>query len=93
MSPGERVGGLVLVATVEGPGRARWTCRCDCGATCAVRADRLARGATKSCGCLRRAAPREFASRTADGQLLADAARAAGVSASTLRRRARRCGH
>lgn len=94
MSPGERVGGLVLVALVEGRGRARWRCACDCGVTCVVRADRLAVGVTKSCGCHRREAPRAFARRTADGQLLADAARAAGVHRSTAyRRRATRCGH
>ncbi len=93
MSPGERVGGLVLVAPVEGPGRARWTCRCDCGATCSVRADRLAVGETKSCGCHRREHTRAFARRTADGQLLADAARAQGVTPRTLRRRVRQCGH
>lgn len=29
-----------------------WQCRCECGLWCEVRADRLAFGNTRSCGCL-----------------------------------------
>ena len=32
-------------------GQARWLCRCDCGATCAVLALNLKSGHSTSCGC------------------------------------------
>jgi hypothetical protein len=53
---GQRFGRLIVIADA-GPARARehaWECRCDCGTTCFVVGGDLRRGATKSCGCLRR---------------------------------------
>lgn len=50
---GQRFGKLVAVVVVPrvGRGNRRWTCQCDCGSTKVVRADRLSRGETVSCGC------------------------------------------
>jgi hypothetical protein len=31
-----------------------WSCACECGASCVVRGSNLARGITKSCGCIKR---------------------------------------
>ncbi len=50
---GMRFGRLLVESRVSG-GRARWTCRCDCGAVTIVRGDSLRRGVTKSCGCYQR---------------------------------------
>ena len=52
----QRFGRLVVVARVEnsGDGRARWTCRCDCGTIRIVLSDHLRRGNIRSCGCSRR---------------------------------------
>src|SRR5437899_10101804 len=52
---GNRFGRLVVVGRVPNlaSGHVTWSCVCDCGATCVVRADHLHRGATQSCGCLK----------------------------------------
>lgn len=54
--PGDRYGMLTVIARVEdGPRRqVRYLCRCDCGASCVVRACSLRAGSQRSCGCLRR---------------------------------------
>lgn len=39
--------------------KATWRCKCDCGAECIVIGANLRRGATRSCGCLRRDKLRE----------------------------------
>lgn len=53
---GQRFGRLVVVsrAPSDGAGRARWHCRCDCGAVVAYLRAVLMAGDAKSCGCLRR---------------------------------------
>lgn len=46
-----------LTVLVQGPHSGRyvqWVCRCECGTEVTVRAAKLTRGETKSCGCLRR---------------------------------------
>src|SRR4051812_15275356 len=47
---------LVAVAFVgnDSNGKARWLCRCACGAEKVVLSNSLLKGATRSCGCLRR---------------------------------------
>lgn len=50
---GRRFGLLVVQARVPGPGKARWSCLCDCGRQHVVRGQRLTSGVTKSCGCAR----------------------------------------
>lgn len=51
---GERFGRLTVVARVQNvDGRVAWTCQCDCGSTKDIKAVDLARGVTRSCGCLR----------------------------------------
>lgn len=56
---GHRSGMLVAVREggLDRDGHVLWECRCDCGATKLVPTNSLARGkgATRSCGCLRRA--------------------------------------
>jgi hypothetical protein len=56
---GQRFGRLRVVARAKSTnsGAARWYCRCDCGngslrQPVIVRADKLRRGETQSCGCL-----------------------------------------
>lgn len=53
---GQRFGRLVVLRRVasDGAGRARWSCRCDCGAVVAYLRAVLMAGDAKSCGCLRR---------------------------------------
>ena len=52
---GNRHGSLVVLERAENSngGKAQWVCQCDCGVKVIVSADRLRRGITKSCGCLR----------------------------------------
>lgn len=51
---GVRFGRLVAVERVENTaaGRARWRCVCDCGGDKIAAAAELAKGSTRSCGCL-----------------------------------------
>lgn len=54
---GERFGRLVVEGDAP-PGKrgmSYWSCRCDCGRVCTVRADNLRSGHAVSCGCARRA--------------------------------------
>ena len=64
---GQRFGRLTVVRQLPAiQHRARWLCRCDCGAEVITRAESLRRGHVKSCGCLRRDLARAKAS-TIDG--------------------------
>lgn len=54
IEPGQRFTRLTALARIKTPGRASWSCRCDCGALRIVREVYLVSGAQKSCGCLRR---------------------------------------
>ena len=56
---GARFGMLTIVEKANASGRARWTCRCDCGTVIATEAASLRNGRTSSCGCLRREVARE----------------------------------
>lgn len=60
VQPGDRFGFLTVICRVEdGPRRqVRVRCQCDCGNVIDVYANSLRSGATKSCGCLRRARAR-----------------------------------
>lgn len=51
---GKRFGRVTVAAPVAGTGRARFSCRCDCGTVFAVLAQALKSGNTRSCGCLYR---------------------------------------
>lgn len=56
---GRRYGRLVVMERVKRPEYttccgAWWRCECDCGRTVEVYGSLLRRGATRSCGCLRR---------------------------------------
>lgn len=59
IGPGVRVGQLLVEQEGEPYewrgrfSRRRWVCRCDCGNLAEVREDRLRRGTTRSCGCVR----------------------------------------
>lgn len=50
---GQVFGRLTVVADVgnDKGGRARWSCRCECGGLTEVRGDHLRNGRTASCGC------------------------------------------
>lgn len=52
---GQRFGKLVAVKSIYNKEKkiTLWECKCDCGNTCFVRANRLVHNRTKSCGCLR----------------------------------------
>lgn len=50
---GTKYGRLAVVERASGTARARWLCRCDCGAERVVFGYNLRSGATASCGCLR----------------------------------------
>ncbi len=52
MNVGERFGRLVTTGRVQGAGREKWACLCDCGANVTVLANNLKTGNTSSCGCL-----------------------------------------
>lgn len=53
---GQRFGRLVVLndAGRTDQGKAKWRCRCDCGAEIITRGSSLRNGATRSCGCLDR---------------------------------------
>jgi hypothetical protein len=60
---GQRFGRLVVAVeeVTNKRGDAQWGCICDCGGRTIVRGDSLRRGATLSCGCIRREANRQRA--------------------------------
>jgi hypothetical protein len=45
---------LVLFEATKTSRHAKWVCRCDCGATTIVVGIDLRRGASQSCGCMRK---------------------------------------
>lgn len=51
---GDRFGLLTAICELDGPGKRRWTCRCDCGKETIAEETKLRTGHKKSCGCLRR---------------------------------------
>jgi hypothetical protein len=53
---GKRFGRLVAIARIgiDERNNALWRCQCDCGATAVIAGSNMRRGATSSCGCLRR---------------------------------------
>ena len=50
---GARFGMLTALREVDGPGKRRWDCVCDCGQAVTAEATKLRTGHKKSCGCLR----------------------------------------
>jgi hypothetical protein len=60
ITPGQRFARLVALERYEGN---FWLCHCDCGTNTIVRANRLDRGWTQSCGCLWREKCRPHRSR------------------------------
>lgn len=44
------------IPPVDGSGRKRWACHCDCGSFMVARSGELRRGDTTSCGCAKKAA-------------------------------------
>lgn len=61
---GERFGKLVAVEeTGKKNGKSVWLCNCDCGAQTEVLRNNLVSGITKSCGCLRKEASTERATK------------------------------
>lgn len=50
---GARFGLLTALRKVEGSGKRRWVCYCDCGQVVIAEATKLRTGHKKSCGCLR----------------------------------------
>lgn len=50
---GKRFGKLTVISLDRRDRRSYWQCKCDCGNEVIVPADRLRRGITQSCGCLR----------------------------------------
>ena len=61
---GKRFGRLVAIKPADhssSKGNLIWLCRCDCGNYIEVDGQRLRRGETRSCGCLRRDQSREVA--------------------------------
>lgn len=61
--PGSVFGRWTILKMVEGTGRTRCLCRCSCGTKRTVKLTSMARGRSKSCGCLRRT-PRTFTPET-----------------------------
>lgn len=52
---GQRFGRLLVIERCGSRGRkARWKCRCDCGAECTPCSEELRQGKTTSCGCFQR---------------------------------------
>lgn len=56
---GDRYGRLIVEAEVRCEGYRIYRCRCDCGGSAEVKSSDLARGRTRSCGCLARDILRE----------------------------------
>lgn len=52
--PKMKFGRLKPIKRIEGSGRAKWLCKCDCGNETVVIQKNLCNGNTKSCGCLAR---------------------------------------
>ena len=52
---GQKIGKLTVIdrAGINKYGNATWRCLCDCGNETIVDGGKLARGTTKSCGCLK----------------------------------------
>lgn len=52
---GRRFGRLIVVALDESSrsNGLKWECQCDCGAQKSIKATKLMRGVTRSCGCIR----------------------------------------
>jgi hypothetical protein len=61
---GQRFGRLLVlrrsVSTTYYGKSALWLCRCDCGCEVDVTSERLRKGETRSCGCLRRDVRRQM---------------------------------
>lgn len=51
---GVRFGLLIATRELDGPGKRRWICRCDCGKDTVAESTKLRTGHKRSCGCLRR---------------------------------------
>lgn len=52
LSAGERYAMLTVIRRLDGPGKVRWLCRCDCGNEKAYPTHAIYSGHAKSCGCL-----------------------------------------
>ncbi len=63
---GKRYGRLLVVQLDHRDPKhgAMWLCKCDCGCTTVVKGNRLRRGKTRSCGCLKREAQIHFGDNT-----------------------------
>lgn len=51
---GNRYGRLIAEYPIRIKKKTYWVCKCDCGNTAQITMTKLTRGATKSCGCLRK---------------------------------------
>lgn len=51
---GDRFGLLTAICALDGSGKRRWACRCDCGEETIAEETKLRVGHKRSCGCLRR---------------------------------------
>lgn len=50
-----KYGQLTIIGSESKDGRLFWICECDCGNEKSIYADSIKKGATRSCGCLRKA--------------------------------------